>query len=533
MSSREIRTKRSLRVTRPDPMAHPRTHRAARRHQLLALLFAIFSATTATSLSRLAPLRGGASDITVRVRTRSGTVRTTLPSSATLEELQRKLKQDHKLPVAKQRLSKSPKGEQPLDAEADGAKSLEELGIAHGAMLHLELPAEPTAAAKSSSDDAGEAAPASSDAPAPTSPAPPPRAQQGRRTRSTTMADYVDAKSANEVVLEPPTASKCDYVAVEPAAAKAFSDFLLERDFGERRVALLYGRWVDPPPASGEKRGVLVDVIYEPAQLCDAASLAVDESADASAERKRADALAASLGLRLVGVAFAHPPRHHTLEPAELALVAALQQQAIDDAADDKSAAAAAAELFVGVLFRAVHEGEGLDGDATAEVYQPTPQARELLARGALAPAADAARRLVPSEPLDFKVGPKVEPTVDLSYFVTRIRDLAKPYAAPACGALRGAFPVANRGAPLRKFHLRTFLQRQREAEVPFDACARDFQLLLHAAGVLPEPTLAKLCGALAVEGTPSRAVREANAAAISAAERALADYAGLGKAAA
>ena len=49
-------------------------------------------------------------------------------------------------------------------------------------------------------------------------------------------------------------------------------------------------------------------------------------------------------------------------------------------------------------------------------------------------------------------------------------------------GAFRTAFPVANRGAELRKFHLRTFLQRQEAAAVPFATSVRDFQLLLHAA---------------------------------------------------
>ena len=59
-----------------------------------------------------------------------------------------------------------------------------------------------------------------------------------------------------------PSPSKCEYVSVAPDAARAFSDFNLEHEFADRRLALLYGRWVDPPPASGEKRGVQVDIVY-------------------------------------------------------------------------------------------------------------------------------------------------------------------------------------------------------------------------------------------------------------------------------
>ena len=126
-------------------------------------------------------------------------------------------------------------------------------------------------------------------------------------------------------------------------------------------------------------------------------------------------------------------------------------------------------------------------------------------------------------------VPPSAEPTVDLSYFLTRISDLAKPYEPPACGVLRDAFPLANRGAELRKFHLKGFLTKQQEAEVPFGTSVRDFQLLLHASGVLPLPTVLKLCEALVTEReAKSKAVREEAAAAIAAAQRALFAHAGL-----
>ena len=97
----------------------------------------------------------------------------------------------------------------------------------------------------------------------------------------------------------------------------------------------------------------------------------------------------------------------------------------------------------------------------------------------------------------------------------------------PTCGPLRNAFPTANRGAELRKFHLRTFLQRQAEAEVPFATTMLDFQLLLHAAGVLSQEMLTSTCNALLTANAPGKTAREAAAASIEKAHRALCDYAG------
>ena len=46
------------------------------------------------------------------------------------------------------------------------------------------------------------------------------------------------------------------------------------------------------------------------------------------------------------------------------------------------------AKQFVTMRVRAVYDHEDLDGDVTAEVYQPTPQGAELLQKGSLLPAA-------------------------------------------------------------------------------------------------------------------------------------------------
>ena len=134
---------------------------------------------------------------------------------------------------------------------------------------------------------------------------------------------------------------------------------------------------------------------------------------------------------------------------------------------------------------------------------------------------------LTPASKLEFKLGPDIVPTADMSYFCARCHDLAKPYTPPVFGPLRTAFPVANRGAPLRKFHLRTFLTKQRAAGLPFETTAADFQLLLHASALLPPPVMTRLCEALASTAT-TKTARDKRAASIAEAERLLCDYAGL-----
>ena len=54
---------------------------------------------------------------------------------------------------------------------------------------------------------------------------------------------------------------------------------------------------------------------------------------------------------------------------------------------DARSYPQLAAKQFVTMRVRAVYDHEDLDGDVTAEVYQPTPQGADLLQKGSLLPA--------------------------------------------------------------------------------------------------------------------------------------------------
>ena len=510
---------------------------------LVGLLFTALSVVFTGPLPLLR-LRGG-EDILLRVRTSTkGQLRVSLPETSTLAELQKLLQKEHKFPLARQKLCKAPNGGEPLDSESDAATSLKDLGIEHGAMLHLELADDkkPAASAEAAEGDAAEAPKASSGIKrakvSETEAASGGFGSRGRKQKATTMAAHMDAVAKNEVVLETPGASKCDFVAVEPTSTKEFVDFIKDSNFTERRVAFLYGRWVEGNTLNGEKRGVYVDVVYEPPQYSESEDRInlLDDSESAMAERKRAGKIAADLGLTLVGMAFSIPPRWHTIEPLELYEIIQQQHQAVleyekEGSGGDEGGAVSLKDLFVGMLFRAVYEHEKDLGDAlvTAEVYQPTEQAAHLVNNKTLVPEGD--KKLVPSsDDVKFKINFEYQPTVDMSYFLMRVHDLGKPHKALTYGPLATNFPIANRGAELRKFHLKGFLNKQREDGVTPTQFFLDFQMLLHASGILPEELMTRLCKGLLVKSTAKKAVREAAAKAIAEADAALSKYAGLAK---
>eukprot|EP00322_Chrysochromulina_rotalis_P016237 CAMPEP_0115830574 /NCGR_PEP_ID=MMETSP0287-20121206/1686_1 /TAXON_ID=412157 /ORGANISM="Chrysochromulina rotalis, Strain UIO044" /LENGTH=215 /DNA_ID=CAMNT_0003283879 /DNA_START=15 /DNA_END=662 /DNA_ORIENTATION=- len=213
------------------------------------------------------------------------------------------------------------------------------------------------------------------------------------------------------------------------------------------------------------------------------------------------------------------------MEAHELAQMAKERGRAIE-------ADSSAADLFVSMRFRPVYDDEPIDADVTAEVYQPTAQLCELAVQrgvvrdgGVVEGCGQVA--LEASSKLSFKIGPDTLPTADVTYFFARVHNLAKPYVPPPMGALRSNFPPANRGAALRKFHLRTFLSTQRKAGIPFEKTVADFQLLLHASSLLPSTSFDALCEAVASTGT-TKSAKSKREKAIADAESRLRDAAGL-----
>ncbi|KAL1500655.1 hypothetical protein AB1Y20_013303 [Prymnesium parvum] len=435
-------------------------------------------------------LRGGEAPSIVRLRTREGIKRLVLRSGelATVSELQAAVQRECKLPPAAQRLSHA-SGE-PAEVDlTDGTRALSQLGIRHGTVLQLveqaAAPPPPTAAGT--------------------------RGARSVRRRGESMQEYLDKQAAREVLLKPPPDAPCAFCAIDARASKKFADFLLDDEFERMRFAILYGRYAADEAG---RRGVQVDVMYEPPQKATSRAVELLTGAEAEAELARARTLAAALGLHEVGWAYAHPPRENAFNTYELAKMCTFRE----------SAAAAnpeASQLYVCVRFRPVYEGEEIDGDVTAEVYQPTEQCADLLRRGALQDSTKVAGEgvLKPELDLTFKLGIDLKESIDLAVFVSRVHNVARRYVSP----LRTTFPYANRGISVRKLHLRKFVEKQRQADVPFLQFAADWQFLLHCSSILTAEDSEALCGAIASGGKSKKAQ-----AALDNAERAICEYCNL-----
>ncbi len=363
-----------------------------------AIADALPSAASASSPLRALRLVGGAGGVVIRVMSKDGIKKVSLPSeSATLAELQAALQRESKILRTQQRLSRGGQGRDPFDSEADAQKTLKELGLEHGSTIHVERVTGSTGSSAAGASSSGARASA---APAP----PPPRTSGGaarqRAKRSRSMRDIEDEAAARAIALSTPKAPNVTYVSVDPKASERFVEYLLDTEFEERRYAYLFGSF---SADSKEREGVCVDVVYEPPQECDADAMAAEAGEAAEQQLAHAQAIAKALGLSWVGMAYAHPPRSHVCEATELRFLTA--------------AAAEAAELdpeasrrFVGVRFRPVYEGEQIDGDVTAEAYQPTEQCAKFVGDGTLvdAPGEPGAVVVAPNAPFDLSLNGEV-----------------------------------------------------------------------------------------------------------------------------
>ena len=413
-------------------------------------------------------LRGGQSDtppdrpIVLRLRTDDGVKRLSMPSmSSTLGELRKALFAQHRMAARSiGTLSRRPDGEDPLDLDADADTPIGELGIKHGAFLYLS---------------SGEKR------------APAPKATEGggssrRRGRASTWQELDKERKEREVVMKAPPPPRCVFAALDKRAVRRFSDYLLRNEFAALRVARLYGTRA----ADG---GVHVSVLYEPPQRADADGAAVDDDAKSVDEQRRADELADALGLRRVGVAYAQPlARVRAFGVDELALMCAEASAARELAGESaaKEGAKAKGGGYVALRFRAVWddaEDAEIDGEVTAEAYEPTEQCESLVARGALVPCAKATGEasLDPDQDLELIVEGKAAPSVEASYFVSRVHDVGRPHTS----RLRAAFPPSSRAGGVRTLHLKRFLEAQRKNGVAFADAVADFDLLLHVSSIL------------------------------------------------
>lgn len=402
-------------------------------------------------------LRGGDADpIILRLASVDGTKRLSVPSdSTTLSELQQLIRTQLDIPPSQQILSLQ-RGGEPLDLQSE--QTLADLGLEHGSTLHLAS----IGGARSSKS----------------------ASSQQRRSKAVRV-DVIKEMQTNrldKVRISAAPPADCTFTSIDPGAWENLASYLVDTEMEEMRVALLYGR------VSGGKdgEGVQVDVFYEPPQSTTEHTAELLETDEAKAQRALADKTAGALGLKLVGWAFSHPPRSHDVGVAELEHIKRMQQA---------SKSVVPPKTFITMRVRCVYEDEDIDGDVTAEVYQPTEQGMKLLEKQALLadPNDLGNATLRPDLKQEFELAGEPAKSIEAILLLSRVHDMARVYRSP----LRTSFPPVNRAAPLRKLHWRNLLTRARDEGMTFSETAADFHFLLHAASLLPEDALLQLCKAV------------------------------------
>lgn len=168
-------------------------------------------------------LRGGdapASGMVVRLRTRDGMKRLTLKAgdSATLNELQRAVLRECKVPVAKQRFSRTDGNQAEVDL-LDGERSMAELGIGHGTVLQLSIEGATAAAAAASGGSSGAGGAAASASPGTATASGGAGARRARK-RGENMQAYLDKRAEREIVLKAPPPATCEFCSIDGRASK-------------------------------------------------------------------------------------------------------------------------------------------------------------------------------------------------------------------------------------------------------------------------------------------------------------------------
>ena len=300
----------------------------------------------------------------LRVRTKDGTDRLTVPAGATLGDVRAQIENELKVPRTQATLARSDQSGPVAKmgapfAPSDDLLPLSALGVANGDMVFLDYTMERENQAHYVEKDPFKTLVSEGEL-----------RQQGKD--KWTLTDFMLYRSSKEFVLGAPPEPHAKFVQTDQRATQAFMNYMLAMGFMQKRIGYLYGRWVTDAVTGDE--GVQVHTIYEPAQEC--TSEDVQLLPDAEGDAKLAQ-VAAMLGLVQVGVIIGHPAREYAFTINEIMLASQLQAAAL--AADPVHG-----KRFVTMKARPVLESEKeIDGVATVEAYQMTDQCVELVGKEA------------------------------------------------------------------------------------------------------------------------------------------------------
>lgn len=232
------------------------------------------------------------SKMLIRIRSRDGLERVTVEGNATVGQLQSAIAETLNVPVSNQLLSRNQALLLSKDAEnttkfgdmQNPSASVSSLGIAHGAVIFLAYSGERVIAG-------------------------PPVTPHGAFGKKMTMDDLI----ARQMRIERQEKPHCSSLSFDRDAANSFQHYVHESlAFSVKRGGFMYG-------SVNETGEVSVEFIYEPPQQGSEESLLLMRDMD---EEKRADVIAAGLGLRKVGFIFtqtvSQTKRDYTLSNVEI-----------------------------------------------------------------------------------------------------------------------------------------------------------------------------------------------------------------------
>lgn len=247
-------------------------------------------------------LRVPGSKMLIRMRSRDGLERVTVAANATVGDLQKTIAETLNVPISNQLvsrnqallLSKDPSVNASQFSDMQNpAVTLSSLGIAHGAVLFLSYSGERVIAG-------------------------PPVTPHGAFGKKMTMDDLI----ARQTRIERQEKPHCSSLSFDRDAANSFQHYVHESlAFSIKRGGFMYG-------SVNEAGEVLVEFIYEPPQQGSEENLILMRDMD---EEKRADVIAAGLGLRKVGFIFtqtvSQTKRDYTLSSPEIRQAAELHAE--------------------------------------------------------------------------------------------------------------------------------------------------------------------------------------------------------------
>lgn len=340
----------------------------------------------------------------IRVRSNVGVWRVEgLEASSSLEDLKMAIAATRPNVVYEKPLCQDP----PCQLELDSTKTLGQLGLRHGSMVHCRVDPETcanvstAAAATTTTTSASAQSSSSNDQPTsnmkriidkdgsiklvPASQITSDKDDKGFRKGMMPLRDIKMAWTLNEFTamdsqfvfeLEPQEEAICKQVSLDQSSTGKFQAYLQRFQFSRKRFGFLYGKFVDSE--EGKKTKVVVEAIYEPPQNADPDAAEGFEMLDDDMEES-VEKIAEMCGMQRVGWIFGHPARDKglILNASEVIMAAELQLEA-----------AGGIEETPFVTVKAFPKA---DGTISVEAFQVSQQCMEMVAEQALEIGSDPA----------------------------------------------------------------------------------------------------------------------------------------------